>query len=68
VLVNWDGEVIDETWFTREAFTIGDVVITNEELTHVLSITLIIVVIILALLVCMWKRKPIVNEARRASE
>lgn len=33
IVVNWDGEVIDENWFSREAFTIGDRVVTNKEVT-----------------------------------
>jgi hypothetical protein len=50
VLVNWDGEVVDESWFSREAFKIGDTVITNKEVTQVSAVT--IVIIIVAVLVC----------------
>lgn len=70
VVVNWDGEVIDDSWFSREVFTIGDTVITNKEVTQVSGITIAIIIIIV--LVCMAisfrKRKRIAMEARRASE
>ena len=69
-MVNWDGEVVDDSWFNREAFTIGDLVITNKEVTQVSGVT--IAIIIISVLVCVAisyrKRKRIAIEARRASE
>ena len=50
VLVNWDGEVVDESWFSREAFKIGDTVITNKEVTQVSVVTIILIIV--AVLVC----------------
>jgi ATP/ADP translocase len=70
VVVNWDGEVIDDSWFSREAFTIGNTVITNKEVTQVSGITIVIIVIIVVvcMVVSFRKRKRIAMEARRASE
>lgn len=70
VLVNWDGEIVDESWFSREAFRIGDTIITNTEVTQVSVVTILLIII--AVLVCVGisyrKRDKIQLEARRASE
>lgn len=70
VVVNWDGEVVpDGPWLDREAFTIGDTVITNQDVVVGSSSTMLLLILIGAICCycCFRKRKRIAIEARRAS-
>ena len=72
IVVNWDGEVIDrdKPWIDEEAFTIGDLSVTNQDLVVTSSSTFIIIGIVCAVLafISYRKRKAIATEARRASQ
>lgn len=62
VRVNWDGEVIDENWFKQEAFTIGNKVITKEEVAAVsgVTVTIIVIIVLICMAISYRKRKRIV--------
>jgi|TARA_B110000503_G_scaffold127511_1_gene197335 hypothetical protein len=71
---NWEGETVAEDgswaqWRKEEAFAIGNLSLSNEEVTAGAGATLIVIIVLVVVccIISILERKKIAEEARRAS-
>lgn len=68
---NWDGQLVEAgPWLESEVFTIGDIKVTNKHLIYSSGgfVALILIVVAICAIVSFYKRREIVEVARRASD